>query len=101
MIEQVENTDREVWRGPDEGNGSYYADSVHVTKGGGIGINAGGAVAVRTPKLWHEEISRREHAEEELECAHRVLDDMGAPKDRDGNTLSLVGRITAVMAKFS
>lgn len=32
------NTDREIWRGPDTGDGSYYADSIHVTEDGGIGI---------------------------------------------------------------
>lgn len=43
MSEQAaKNTDRELWRGPDKGAGSYYADSIHVTEGGGIGINVGG-----------------------------------------------------------
>jgi len=54
-----ENTDREIWRGPDEGNGSFYADSIHVTKDGGIGINCGGHVIVMTPKNWHR--IAREH----------------------------------------
>lgn len=49
----AENTDREIWRGPDEGNGSYYADSIHVTKMGGIGINCGGHVIVKSPSAWH------------------------------------------------
>lgn len=48
-----ENTDREIWRGPDEGSGSYYADSIHVTKTGGIGINYGGHVIVKSPRAWH------------------------------------------------
>lgn len=48
-----ENTDRELWRGPDEGNGSYYADSIHITKMGGIGINCGGHVIVKSPRAWH------------------------------------------------
>jgi hypothetical protein len=47
------NTDREVWRGSDDGNGSYYADSVHVTKEGGLGINVGGHVIVMNPRDWH------------------------------------------------
>jgi hypothetical protein len=47
------NTDREVWRGPDEGNGSYYADSVHITEGGGLGINCGGSVYVKPVREWH------------------------------------------------
>lgn len=48
-----ENTDREIWREPDEGNGDYYADSIHVTKEGGIGINCDGCVIVRTLRDWH------------------------------------------------
>ena len=40
------NTDRELWRN------SY--DSVHITEGGGIGINNRGRVLVKTPKEWHE-----------------------------------------------
>ncbi len=48
-----ENTDRDIWRGPDEGNGSFYADSIHVTKDGGIGINAGGRVIVMPLRAWH------------------------------------------------
>lgn len=47
------NTDRELWRGPDEGCGSYYADSIHVTEGGGIGINCGGYVIVMSLRAWH------------------------------------------------
>ena len=43
-----ENTDREIWR---EREGDYYADSIHVTEGGGIGINCGAtdAAAPRRP----------------------------------------------------
>lgn len=48
------NTDRELWRGPDEGCGSFYADSIHVTKGGSIGMNCGGCVIVMSIRLWHE-----------------------------------------------
>lgn len=44
------NTDRELWR---EREGDYYADSIHVTKQGGIGINCGGHVIVRSLKNWH------------------------------------------------
>lgn len=50
---QCENTDREIWRGPDEGSGSYYADSVHITKDGGLGINVGGTVIVKPLRDWH------------------------------------------------
>ena len=44
------NTDRELWR---EREGDYYADSIHVTKRGGIGINCGGTVFVRPIRTWH------------------------------------------------
>lgn len=54
-----ENTDTELWRGPDEGNGSYYADSIHVTKDGGIGINVGGRVIVMPLRAWHA-LARRD-----------------------------------------
>ena len=47
------NTDRELWRGTDEGNGDYYADSVFITKEGALGINCGGFVHVRTIREWH------------------------------------------------
>ena len=49
----VENTDRELWRGPDEGAGSYFADSVHMTKDGSLGINVGGFVIVKPVREWH------------------------------------------------
>ena len=48
------NTDRELWREP-KGDlpSDYYADSIHVTEQGGIGINCGGTVYVRTLREWH------------------------------------------------
>jgi hypothetical protein len=45
-----QNTDREVWR---ERPGDYYADSIHVTADGGIGINCGGSVYVKPIREWH------------------------------------------------
>lgn len=44
------NTDKELWR---EHNDDFYSDSIHVTKDGGIGINVGGKVIVKTLKEWH------------------------------------------------
>ena len=97
MQDTAKNTDTELWRGHDDGRGDYYADRVFVTGTGGIGFDVGGCVMVKTPKLWHEEVNRREHAEEELECAHRSLDKLGAPRERDGEKLSIVGRIYAAV----
>jgi hypothetical protein len=44
------NTDRELWR---EREGDYYADSIHVTAQGDIGINCGGTVVVLPLREWH------------------------------------------------
>jgi hypothetical protein len=48
-----ENTDTELWRGPDEGCGDFYADSLHMTKEGALGINCGGRVIVKPIREWH------------------------------------------------
>ena len=48
-----ENTDREIWRGPDEGNGDFYADSLFITKEGALGIQCGGSVYVKPIREWH------------------------------------------------
>ena len=45
-----ENTDRELWR---ERFGDFYADSIHVTKDGSIGINVSGHVIVMPLQKWH------------------------------------------------
>lgn len=45
-----QNTDRELWR---ERDGDYYADSIHVTEYGGIGINCGGYVITLPLREWH------------------------------------------------
>jgi hypothetical protein len=48
------NTDRELWREPDEGYGmGAHMPSIHVTAEGGIGINVGGMVHVKTLRQWH------------------------------------------------
>lgn len=47
---QAANTDVELWR---EHPGDYYADSIHVTTQGGIGINCGGTVYVLPVRTWH------------------------------------------------
>lgn len=46
-----QNTDRELWR---EREGDFYADSIHVTQDGHIGINCGGHVIVMPLRKWHE-----------------------------------------------
>jgi len=49
MDKAAKNTDRELWR---ECEGDYYADFVFVTEGGGIGMNAGGKVVVKSVREW-------------------------------------------------
>jgi hypothetical protein len=57
-----ENTDREIYRErPDD----YYADSIHVTKGGGIGINCGGMVYVKPIREWHRLAAASENRTQE------------------------------------
>lgn len=46
-----QNTDREIYRVQE---GDYYADSIHVTEGGGIRFNCGGTVIVMPLRKWHE-----------------------------------------------
>ncbi len=47
----VQNNDRELWR---ETSGDFYADSIHVTLDGKIGIQVGGSVLVMPLKRWFE-----------------------------------------------
>lgn len=46
---EAKNTDRELWR---ERPGDFYADSLFVTEGGGIGLNCGGTVCVKPIRAW-------------------------------------------------
>lgn len=49
-IAEARNTDRELWR---EREGDYYANSIYVTEGGGIGIDVAGHVVVKPLAEWH------------------------------------------------
>lgn len=51
MSDSCENTDKEIWR---ERPGDFYADSIHVTEQGGIGLNVGGRVMVLPVRKWFE-----------------------------------------------
>lgn len=61
MIEASLNTDKEIWRGPDEGAGDYYADSLFMTQNGSLGINCGGYVFVKPIREWFELAGGEEH----------------------------------------
>ncbi len=52
MSQPAANTNRELYREPDHGNGAFYSDSIHVTERGGIGINCGGTVYVKPLREW-------------------------------------------------
>ncbi len=45
----AKNTDRELWR---EREGDYYAASLFVTEGGGIGMDVGGHCIVKPIRDW-------------------------------------------------
>jgi hypothetical protein len=66
------NTDREIWR---ERDGDYYADSIHVTEHGGIGIDCGGLVHVRPIRTWHALANQSFAVEKLTELVRYVLDD--------------------------
>lgn len=70
-----ENTDVELWRGPDEGNGDYYADSIHMTKGGGLGINCGGMVIVKPVRTWHALARQATEMGERLVKATKLIEE--------------------------
>ena len=63
MSGEALNTDRELWR---ERQGDYYADSIHVTQSGAIGINCGGIVIVMPIRKWHDAIREIERLEVEV-----------------------------------
>ena len=66
LMQMAQNTDRELWR---EREGDFYADSIHVTKDGGIGMNVGGTVFVMTIKAWHAAAALRDRlAQPESDC---------------------------------
>lgn len=66
----VLNTDRELWR---EREGDYYADSIHVTAQGAIGINCGGMVFVMPVRRWHELAKRADSLTDPTEIAGEKL----------------------------
>lgn len=48
------NTDREIYRETAPDCFDFASPSIHVTMGGGIGINVGGDVIVMTIRTWHK-----------------------------------------------
>lgn len=67
----IENTDRELWR---EREGDYYADSIHVTEEGCIGINCGGMVHVMPLRKWHVLVTEIERLQQRLAEAEAERD---------------------------
>lgn len=59
MTEPAANTDRKLYReNTGDPAGPYYENSLHVTVGGGIGMNVGGLVIVQPIAAWHEQARR-------------------------------------------
>jgi hypothetical protein len=71
------NTDRELWR---ETDGDYYAPSIHVTALGGIGINVGGTVFVRTVRQWHALAAQAIEAQRAETAKQGSVHESAAPK---------------------
>ena len=57
MRDTAKNTDQELWR---VRKGDYYADSLHVTASGKIGINCGGHMIVMPIREWHKLASEKQ-----------------------------------------
>ncbi len=70
--EPAANTDRELWR---ERPGDFYADSIHVTQTGGIGMKVGGVVTVRTLYEWHAAMHEADEMRHLLERIHQLVED--------------------------
>jgi hypothetical protein len=68
------NTDRELWREehPEGDAYSYYSPSIHVTARGGIGINVGGTVFVKSLKEWHDLAMGADHSRRLHMLEHQV-----------------------------
>lgn len=84
MTEAAMSTDREIWR---EREGDYYADSIHVTKEGNIGIDCGGTVYVKPVRAWHALASAApspEPSEDEVKAVARAI--CALEHDPDGPT---------------
>jgi hypothetical protein len=92
------NTDRELWR---EKEGDYYAPSIHVTATGGIGINVGGHVWVKTLREWHALADRLAEAERDRDTLMDVYRSAESSAERNGNERnraeSEVARLTALL----
>lgn len=81
----AQNTDHELWRERDD----YYANSIHVTAGGGIGINCGGTVYVQPLKAWHQAMADLQQLRERHEAEPDVVRMVhGVPSRVHGRWLS-------------
>lgn len=69
----VLNTDREIWR---ERHDDNYADSIHVTERGGIGINCGGMVYVKPVREWHKSAATIASLTAEVERLRGALEEI-------------------------
>ncbi len=79
-----ENTDRELWR---EREGDYYADSIHVTERGGIGINCGGMVYVKPLREWHR-LAKEDSVRSEAEVIGAINRTAKASPSAGGDTFA-------------
>lgn len=90
------NTDTELWR---ERLDDFYADGIHVTRHGGIGINVGGLVIVRSLKQWHESIQEVERLKQECDINLQERQEMRSlfPACLDGQGPTLLEAMKATV----
>lgn len=82
----VANLDKELWR---EREGDYYADSIHVTDSGMIGMNCGGYVIVRPIREWHKLALQdypHKHTEPYIPCMTHADEALAAIENRTQNS---------------
>ena len=97
-VTQAENTDREIWR---EREDDYYADSIHVTQQGGIGINCGGHVIQMPVRDWHRLASttaQTEAVQKLVNALEKIAEDRFGVGLVEGGKISLERRDIARQA---
>lgn len=95
-LEAGVNTDRELWREthPEGDAFSYYSPRVFVTEGGGIGIDVGGNVIVKSLRDWHALAALPAAVPPDLNA--RTLEFVARWAWRDGAHLSDEERLSAI-----
>ena len=95
--EAVANTDKELWRRVSD---DYYSPSIHVTQGGGIGINVGGRVIVASVEKWHLALATLEALAEENAKLKTALKELAENIHPEAAYISRVEEYTKLECQF-